>query len=495
MLNADGIGKNFSQPLDRAALALIAVLSVAIAVLLFGGDSTAPRVRDFSWENQQIGSEDRAFILTFSRPMDRKSVEDNLKIEPPVPGKISWAGRRMAYTVTQPVPYGMNFKLTLDGARDRYSKPGEDGTPIEPFVGEFHSRDRAFVYLGVSPEERGQLVLYNLTQLKKTILTPKEVTVMDYEAYPEGDRILFSAIDANATGKGLLEQRLYTVTTGIDAEDPDKAAGKIKRVLGSIDYQNLSFDLAPDGKTILVQRVSKQDPSNFGLWKIEAGKDPQPLENEPGGDFLMTPDSNTVAIAQGQGLAILPLEPKAEPIEFLPQFGRVLSFSPDGTAAAMVKFNTDYTRSLYLVTNAGVKKELLRIKGSLNSAQFSPQGNILYCLLTKLVEGEVYKEEPYIAAIDLETEKLKPLVLLPDQREIQMSLSPDGLGLLFDQIVTVPTQRGQENRDAVRTSSGETVSKSRLWLLPIDPTASVDDESQLNPEELPFAGLRPRWMP
>ncbi|HEY9836416.1 MAG TPA: Ig-like domain-containing protein, partial [Vampirovibrionales bacterium] len=98
MFSADQLQKKFSQPLDRAAIALIAVLTVAIALLLFGGDSTAPRVREFSWQNKQVSAKDRAFIMTFSRPMDRQSVEDNLKIDPPVPGKISWAGRRMAYT-------------------------------------------------------------------------------------------------------------------------------------------------------------------------------------------------------------------------------------------------------------------------------------------------------------------------------------------------------------------------------------------------------------
>lgn len=502
MFSADQLQKNFSQPLDRAAIALIAILTVAIALLLFGGDSTAPRVREFSWQNQQVSARDRAFIMTFSRPMDRQSVEDNLIIEPPVPGKISWAGRRMAYTVTQGVPYGMEFKLQLSQARERFAQPGKEGTLIEPFVGEFTSRDRVLVYIGISPEERGQLILYNFSKSEKTILTPKELTVLDYKLYPDGDRLLFSAIDSFSPNRGLLEQRLFSVTTGIVPETSDRRSrrrdnspGQIKRILGSDNYQNLSFDLSPDGKTILVQRVNKQDPGQFGLWKIEEGKQPKPLENEPGGDFIITPDSQTVAIAQGQGLAILPLEPKADPVDFLPQFGRVLSFSADGSAAAMVKFNTDYTRSLYLVTTTGVSKELRRIQGSFLSAQFGPQGNTLYCLLTKLVEGEIYKEEPYIAAIDLETGDLQPLVLLPDQREIHMSLSPDGLGLLFDQIVSVAPQANQAPMDAVRTSSGEAIARSRLWLLPLDPSAPINRPLDYKPEELPFEGLRPGWLP
>ena len=503
MFSADQLQKKFSQPLDRAAIVLIMILTVAIALLLLGGDSTAPRVREFTWQNKQVSARDRAFIMTFSRPMDRSSVEDNLIIEPPVPGKISWAGRRMAYTVTQGVPYGMEFKLQLSQARERFAQLGREGTPIEPFVGEFTSRDRALVYIGVSPGERGKLILYNFSKGEKTTLTPNELTVLDYRPYPEGDRLLFSAIDSHSPNRGVLDQRLFTVTTGIVPETPggwfvrrrDNSPGQVKRILGSDNYQNLNFDLSSDGKTILVQRVNKQDPRQFGLWKIQEGKPPKSLENEPGGDFIMTPDSQAVAIAQGQGLAILPLEPKADPIDFLPQFGRVLSFSSDGNAAAMVKFNTDYTRSLYLVTTTGVSKELRRIRGSFLSAQFGPQGNILYCLLTKLVEGEIYKEEPYIAAINLETAELQPLVLLPDQREIHISVAPDGLGLLFDQIVSVAPQANQAPMDAVRTSSGEAIARSRLWLLPLDPSAPINRPLDYKPEELPFEGLRPGWLP
>ena len=88
---------------------------------------------------------------------------------------------------------------------------------------------------------------------------------------------------------------------------------------------------------------------------------PQPL-NVRGGEFLITPDSQTLAIAKGEGIALLPLKPGANPLDFLPKFGRVLSFSRDGRAAAMVNYNTDnaklkYTRSLFYVNNQGIQKE------------------------------------------------------------------------------------------------------------------------------------------
>ena len=89
----------FKQPIDRVAIILMLVLSVLMGLLLLSGDRTAPKVREFTWENKQIGATDTGFILTFFRPMNHATVEKNLKLEPSLPGKFSWAGRRMAYTL------------------------------------------------------------------------------------------------------------------------------------------------------------------------------------------------------------------------------------------------------------------------------------------------------------------------------------------------------------------------------------------------------------
>ena len=502
--------KSFLQPLDRVVIALMLVLSVLIGLLLWQGNGVAPKVRSFSWQNQQIGVEDTSFILTFSRPMDTKSVEDNLRIEPPLPGKTSWAGRRMAYTLTAPAPYGNNYKVLLQRAQDRSAtETGATKKLIQPFVGQFSSRDRALVYIGVEGEQ-GQLVLYNLTQQQKTLLTPKDLIVVDFKPYPGGDKILFSAIERKvAPTSGLPLSQLYTVTTGIQhtsktapsngflaqvATTNPATAGKIDLVLDNKDYQNLKFDLAPDGQTIVVQRVNKSNPGSFDLWVLRPNQQPQPLQTQPGGDFMITPDSQSVAVAQGQGVAMLPLAaPVKKPQDFLPQFGMVLGFSQDGSEAAMVKFNQDYTRSLFLLTNQGVQKELLRTTGSILSAQFDPFKQTLYCLLTQLIQGKTYKEQPYAAAVNLKTGSQTPLLLLPDQRDVQMSLSPDGLALLFDQVVTAnPTERPPA--DGLRTNEGQAIATSHLWLLPLLPPTQSATSAELQPEQLLLSGLHPRWL-
>lgn len=490
------------QPIDRLALGVMVILSLLISILLLSGDQTSPRVRAFSWQDKIIGAEDTALILTFSRPMNQTSVEANLQINPPLPGKFSWAGRRMAYTPLFPAPYGTQYQVQLQGAKDRFLAANNQGAVIEPFSASFRTRDRAFAYVGVQGEEQGRLIVYNLSTQQKKVLTPPDLVVMDFKPYPEGERILFSANDRRNQQQGLLTQQLYTVTTGISYQSPDKpsasapSAGQLDLILDSKDFQNLKFDLSADGKTIVVQRVNRKNPAEFGLWIIQPNAQPRPLQNQPGGDFLIAPDSNTLAVAQGQGVAILPLTTAAKPLDFLPKFGMVLNFARDGSAAAMVKFSTDYTRSLFWVNNQGVEKELLRTTGSILSCEFAPNKETLYCLLTQLIKGEEYQEEPFIAAIDLKADtdntqsRVKPLIVLPQQRDIQMSLSPDGLALLFDQLATKPP----EGTDPLRTDAGEAIATGVLWLLPIVDTTSSDLPAQLQPEQL-LAGFQPRWLP
>ncbi|MDY7003868.1 MAG: hypothetical protein SWX82_07875 [Cyanobacteriota bacterium] len=504
--NQDIISQELRQPLDRVAITLILGLTVLICLLFVGGGSTAPKVKDFSWQDKKIGAEDTAFILNFNRPMNHGSVEKNLKIEPPLPGKVSWAGRRMAYTILEPAPYGNQYKVKLSGAKEKFYGL-DQGEVMQPFEGLFSSRDRAFAYIGFQGEEKGRLILINLTKKQQPIiLSPKNLEVMDFKFFPKGEKILFSAVEKQNEVPTLIEQQIYTVTTGINVTPEDaklkssEAVGKIEKVLDNSEYQNLKFDLSADGKKIVIQRVNRKDVFDSGPWVLELGKEAQPLTNkegiiQKGGDFLITPDSKSLVILQGEGTSILPINPEtdSEDLIFLPKFGTVLNFAPDGSMATMVKYNQDGTRSLYIVTNQGQEREVLRTRpyGNILSAEFDPKKRILYCLLTQVVEKEEeYQEQPYIAAFDLKRNFLRPLVILPNQQEVNMDLSPDGLALLFDQMVTISNQEEEEE------NSKNTRKISRLWMLPLDSKMPEDDSPwQLQPEELPLTGINPKWLP
>lgn len=452
------------QPLDRAAWLSIGVLTVLIVLLIFVGDSTKPQVRSFSWSNQRVGVEDTAFILNFNRPMDWESVAKGLTLNPPLSGKVSWSGRRFAYTLNEPIPYGKSFTVSLQGATDKHGKPAV------PFQETFSSRELAYAYVGNSGEEAGKIVLVKQAKGDKTILTPQTLSVIGFKPYQEGDHILFTAREGNSTNANL-----YRVTTGLDPKQP---AAKIEKVLDGKEYQILKFDLSADGERIVLQRAGLNNVGAVGLWQLKPDGKLEQLKIQNAGDFLIAPDSRTVVVAQGQGLAIVPLDETSggAPLDFLPQYGMVMNFSRDGAAAAMVKFNTDFTRSLFLVNIQGTQKELLRDRSSILDAVFTPQQNAVYCILTRLKPGEGYQELPYLARIDLKTGKKTDLINLTSQGNTNLSLAPDGSSLMFDQ--------------AINATEG---TSSNLWSFKIDPEA----KRAPTPDDLQAigTGAAPQWLP
>lgn len=469
----------------------ILLLNLAIGLSIVSVDRSLPKVRDFSWQNKQIGAKDTAFILTFSRPMDRASVEANLQIEPALPGKISWSGRRLVYTLTAPVQYEKTYYIKLQNARQKPDFNSKPGKSIAPFVGQFRTPDRVFVCKGTAGSEKGRLILYNLTRQQKIILTPDNLAVKDFKIYPTGDRILFSASKWADYRPGWYEQSLYSVTTGISSDRTQKP-GKIRQILGNLDYENLKFDLSPDGKAIAVQRANRSNPGDIGLWVLrsEVSPIPQRLLNRPAGEFAIAPDSATFANPQAEGIAILSLIPNAKPLDFIPSFRRVFSFTPDGREAAMLKYNSDFTQSIFLVTNRGLRKELIRTAGEFVNCQFDPRNPQLYCLLTRRKTGKEFSEKLTIEAIDLKKFAVKTLLVLPPGEEATMSLSPDGLKLLLERVTVKQTE---PMKGDLRTEEGRAIDSSTLILINLENAPKFN--SLLPSQELNLTGFRPRWLP
>ncbi len=481
-----------AQPIDKLAIALIIFLALIMGLLIWGGTAceaeclfhAGARVSHFSWENKTVSGRDRAFILTFNRPMDRDSVERNLTITPSLPGKVSWSGLRLAYTPDYPVPYGETYRVTLAEARERFPNQERSGSQIQPFNAEFRSRDRALAYVGTVGEEKGRLVLSNWTRQQTAILTPKNLTVFDFKPDPQGNFLLFSAADSSLGIEGIRYLKLYKVSTQLDSSTEDGSA--VELILDNQKYQNNKFDISQDGKTIVVQRLNRNNYLDYGLWKIIERRSPELITNAQVGDFSLAPDSQTVAVAQGEGIALLPLKAPAQSLDFLPKFGQLLDFTADGTGAALINYNTDseelkYTQSLYYVNNRGIQKELLNTDGSIQNCQFDPTDKHLYCWLTKLVKGEVYAEKPYLAEINLKTGKIKTIVTVPKYQESQISVAPDGLGILFERSLN----------QIYSGTPGE--KKNSIWLA--ISASDLANKTIFEIEQLPFIGFHPQWLP
>jgi hypothetical protein len=485
--------KKMLRRFDLVVLASILAIAMLIGIVLWQGDRTIMRVTEFSWKEKTIGVGDRWFTLTFNRHVDRESIAQNLVIEPYLAGKISWAGRKLAYTLSELPIYGNTYRISLAGA-----KIIEGDRVGESFASAFKTRDRAFIYIGMADEEKGQLILINVTQKTKNSLTPRDLIVTHFEIYPDSDKVLFSAFERGTGSQGFDKQQLYTVSTGLDFQSSKSVErmGRIHRLLDAKTYQNFKFDLSDNGKTIVIQRVNRNNPADSGLWVIPEGGQPRPL-GLPGTNFVVAPDGNTLAVAQRGGIATVPLNPDGQASQFWQGYEAIVGFAKNGLQPLMVKDNADYTRSLVLVNQDGSAKELFQTLTPIVNCQLEPrETRILYCLKTGLVQKdkEQVSQEAFLAAIDLETANEVPVLVLPNYRDVRMSMSPDGVALLFDQPLITFANANVE----LRTDSGETIISSSLWSLPLPELETVQSDAkppEVSPEELGYPGFKPQWLP
>ena len=75
-------------------------------------------------------------------------------------------------------------------------------------------------------------------------------------------------------------------------------------------------------------------------------------------------------------------------------------------------------------------------------------------------ESGEYQEEPYLSAIDLTTGIDAPLLALPNYRDVKMSMSADGVALLFDQVIV----SNIDDPQAIAIQPNKAITDGRLWL-------------------------------
>lgn len=477
---------------DGAVLGTLFTLILLIMTVWFGGDRSSFRVDYFSWFGKSIGIQDRYFVLRFNHRVDSSTVVSNLSLDPPLPGQLSWHGQRLFYTVSEPPLYGKNYQVNLKNALR-----SPDKQIIEPFVRLFSTRDRILAYIGLEGEERGRLILKDITnpnQHKKTILTPRDLIINQFAIYPDSRKILFSAFDPANTQGGFNQQQLFTVSTGLNqALEP---AGRIDPILTAKDYQNQAFKLSADGSTIVVLRTYRNNPAESGLWVIANRSEPRPL-GIPGGEFILAPDGSRAVVSQEGGVGIIPLTPEAGSFQFLAGIEKGLRFTPDGRGVLLVKNNLDYSRSLILLQTNGSEQELFQTMAPIIDCVFEPRDpQLLYCLKVNISSpdtGSNSREppaEPYLSAVNLAKNTELPLLALPNYRDVHLSMSPDGVALLFDQVVTSAPSR----LNTPTNPNNQAILDGRIWLLPLPNLQIAGNDLKILPQEL-NPGFNPQWLP
>ncbi|NJN76103.1 MAG: hypothetical protein HC796_07745 [Synechococcaceae cyanobacterium RL_1_2] len=281
--------------LDRAGALGFLGINLALLITIAIGDRSRPQVENFSWHHQKIGQSDRSFTLTFDRLVAPTTVAKNLTIDPPMAGAITWQGRQMRYHLTEPPQYGQQAKLTVQKVT---AQNPSNRKAIIPFQGEFNTRDQALIYVGLEDDERGRLVLKNLTTKTTQILTPEDLTVTDFKVVKNGQQIIFSAFAFDPTS-----ENLYMVNTGLgfqETGDENLAPGRLFNLLMDGDYIQSRFVASDDGRRLVIYRQSRKDPDEAQLWAQIDGGAWQPLGLDTQ-NFKLSPDGTTIAFIEMRG--------------------------------------------------------------------------------------------------------------------------------------------------------------------------------------------------
>ncbi len=174
-------------------------------------------------------------------------------------------------------------------------------------------------------------------------------------------------------------------------------------------------------------------------------------------------------------------------------YEKPLGFSANGEKLLMVKDNVDYTRSLVIVNQNGENKELIRTPYPILDCEFEPRDEqALYCLKIDIIQEEngQYRQEPFLSVVDVDEGTDLPLLALPNSEDVILSMSPDGVALLFDQVVTTVPQSSAD----LLTTTKQAIADGQVWLLPL-PDLKEDNKSlKIQPQELIF-GFKPQWLP
>jgi Tol biopolymer transport system component len=473
---------------DRTVMAIALILLILITVVLVRGNQSFLRVTHYSWRNSNIGAQTKMLTMRFSHPVNPQAIEENLTLDPPLAGTTSWQGQNWFYTLSEIPRYGTNYQLTLTLAAKNAAIQGENFNSL------ITSRGRTLVYIGLNDQERGRLVFYDITnpqKPQKIILTPKDLTVRQFQIYPQGDRIVFTAADPTRRNA---QQQLFTVTTGINNNTPVKTLpGKLERLLENQDYNNQALMLTRSGNLMILNRQNRHNSADTGLWVLPQNEAPRPLGIQ-GTQFIVAPQGDRLAVSQAEGLAIIPLRAETGTSQFLTGMGEALTFSSDGKQLLLTQQNPDYSHSLVsydLISHT--PQEIIRGPYPILDCQFAPRHqSMAYCLRTDYVpqeNGEMI-EEPYLSLVDLKQRQSQPLLALPNYPEVDVSLAPDGLALIFDQVVTT---NARSSNDVV-TQSQKTITDGRIWLLPLPEQLASGKPVDLSPQEL-TPGYAPQWMP
>ena len=170
-----------------------AVIVVALAISAYAvltGTATA-RIVDSSPPDGVLAPITAAVRIAFSAPMDRTSVEERLRLDPPAQGDITWNDNTLHFVPRPALTPGTTYTVTLEAG----SRSGTGDELEDRYVWQFRTREPRLLYLSrLQPEAEGRQLFVTSLDGEAQALTDHAYGVWDYGAHPLGEQVVYSVL-------------------------------------------------------------------------------------------------------------------------------------------------------------------------------------------------------------------------------------------------------------------------------------------------------------
>lgn len=443
-------------------------LAFLILLLVLIGDKSSPFVTATNLPDDHINPAEQRYIkIDFNRLMDRKSVEDNFKLQPAVAGKFSWSGKSVIYSLDESLSYGQTYFLEIaDGAKS------QDGTNLaEKYERTLPIDGLKMAFIPRTGVNEGKIVLADWEGKIIETFTDGNYQIEQFELSSDQKKIYLLG------GPTIDHSELFVI---------DIETKQIKQLTDDKKYLNKNFILSDDGKSIALGRVEISPTgdylsrievwtANTEDWQFQKFKEGAAqgvdVAFSPGGVYLLY--RNAEANFELSKTVLKPGE--QDEALFIGEFSFNFGFHPFLPKIAFTQYDQQdvfsLNNSLILFSGDGDKKTIDFPKGVVRDFVFSPNGKFAIVLFSgeedNLTSGDSLSETRifHLYRYDFADGKITKLTDDDNYSESGPQLALDSRYVIFERVFATAENLVDPAFREVQENVNGLMPEAELWIM------------------------------